>query len=95
MGLNWGWPYDVDVVGVVFGCVVGGCLRLCCGLIVDVVLSGDVSGVEVVIGGGDCGGLVDGVTNSLPVKLSKHAEENGFEDSEGIPLRRQDAMRSP
>ncbi|XP_021727341.1 probable magnesium transporter NIPA4 [Chenopodium quinoa] len=39
--------------------------------------------------------LTDGVTNSLPVKLSKHAEENGFEDSEGIPLRRQDAMRSP
>ncbi|KAJ8441595.1 hypothetical protein Cgig2_023748 [Carnegiea gigantea] len=33
--------------------------------------------------------------SSLPVKLSKHGGENGYDDSEGIPLRRQDAMRSP
>ncbi|KNA09369.1 hypothetical protein SOVF_154140 isoform B [Spinacia oleracea] len=35
-----------------------------------------------------------GVSSCLPVKLSKHIGENGFEDSEGIPLRRQDSVRS-
>ncbi|CAO2829938.1 unnamed protein product [Amaranthus hypochondriacus] len=39
--------------------------------------------------------LSDGLSSCLPVKLSKHIGENGFEDSEGIPLRRQDSMRSP
>uniref|UniRef100_A0A7C9DD25 Probable magnesium transporter n=1 Tax=Opuntia streptacantha TaxID=393608 RepID=A0A7C9DD25_OPUST len=38
--------------------------------------------------------LSDGLSSSLPVKLSKHGGENGYNDSEGIPLRRQDAMRS-
>ncbi|KNA09368.1 hypothetical protein SOVF_154140 isoform A [Spinacia oleracea] len=38
--------------------------------------------------------LSDGVSSCLPVKLSKHIGENGFEDSEGIPLRRQDSVRS-
>ncbi|XP_074275036.1 putative magnesium transporter NIPA4 [Silene latifolia] len=54
--------------------------------------------------------LSDGLSSSLPVKMSKHMGENGFEesegiplrrqesrseDSEGIPLRRQDSLRSP
>ncbi|CAO2828383.1 unnamed protein product [Amaranthus hypochondriacus] len=39
--------------------------------------------------------LSDGLSSSLPIKVSKHVEGNGCEESEGIPLRRQDSMRQP
>ncbi|GMH24761.1 hypothetical protein Nepgr_026604 [Nepenthes gracilis] len=40
--------------------------------------------------------MVDGLSTSLSMKLSKHLEENGFGDpEEGIPLRRQDTLRQP
>lgn len=38
--------------------------------------------------------LSDSLSSTLPVKISKHAGENGYEDPEGIPLRRQDSTRS-
>jgi len=36
-----------------------------------------------------------GLQPSLSVRLPKHSEEDGFDGGEGIPLRRQEAMRSP
>ncbi|KAF2600306.1 hypothetical protein F2Q68_00008842, partial [Brassica cretica] len=38
--------------------------------------------------------MVEGSPVILPVRISKHADEDGFE-SEGIPLRRQESLRSP
>ncbi|KAH7685315.1 Magnesium transporter NIPA protein [Dioscorea alata] len=38
--------------------------------------------------------MADGSTQSLPMRLPKHADEDGF-PSEGIPLRHQDSFRSP
>ncbi|KAK9286458.1 hypothetical protein L1049_014855 [Liquidambar formosana] len=37
--------------------------------------------------------MSDGLSTSLPMRVSKHAEEDGF-GSEGIPLRRQESLRS-
>eukprot|EP00256_Glycine_max_P053760 XP_014620461.1 probable magnesium transporter NIPA4 isoform X2 [Glycine max] len=39
--------------------------------------------------------MADGLQPSLSVRLPKHSEEDGFDGGEGIPLRRQEAMRSP
>nr|ACU24449.1 unknown [Glycine max] len=39
--------------------------------------------------------MADGLQPSLSVRLPKHSEEDGFGGGEGIPLRRQEAMRSP
>lgn len=36
-----------------------------------------------------------GSTTCLPIRLPKHAEEDGFIGAEGIPLRRQESLRSP
>lgn len=39
--------------------------------------------------------MADGLQSSLSIRLPKHSEEDGFDDGEGIPLRRQESMRSP
>ncbi|XP_038884194.1 probable magnesium transporter NIPA4 isoform X2 [Benincasa hispida] len=39
--------------------------------------------------------MVDGPATSLSIRLSKHAEEDGFSGGEGIPLRRQESSRMP
>ncbi|KAJ1385690.1 Magnesium transporter NIPA [Sesbania bispinosa] len=39
--------------------------------------------------------MADGFQTSLSIRLPKHSEEDGFDDGEGIPLRRQESMRSP
>lgn len=39
--------------------------------------------------------MSDGLSTSSSMKFSKHSDENGYEDPEGIPLRRQDATRTP
>ncbi|KAF7803596.1 putative magnesium transporter NIPA4 [Senna tora] len=39
--------------------------------------------------------MVDGLQTTLPIKLPKHSEDDGFGDGEGIPLRRQESLRAP
>ncbi|KAL9258402.1 putative magnesium transporter NIPA4 [Drosera capensis] len=39
--------------------------------------------------------LSDSLSTSMSMKLSKHDEQNGFDDAEGIPLRSQDSLRPP
>ncbi|XP_050942871.1 probable magnesium transporter NIPA4 isoform X2 [Cucumis melo] len=39
--------------------------------------------------------MVDGPAANLSIRLSKHAEEDGFSGGEGIPLRRQESSRLP
>ncbi|KAG6576992.1 putative magnesium transporter NIPA4, partial [Cucurbita argyrosperma subsp. sororia] len=39
--------------------------------------------------------MADGPSASLSIRLSKHAEEDGFSGGEGIPLRRQESSRLP
>ncbi|KAE8648654.1 probable magnesium transporter NIPA4 [Cucumis sativus] len=39
--------------------------------------------------------MVDGVSTSSPIRLTKHMEEDEYNGLEGIPLRRQEAMRLP
>ncbi|XP_022957533.1 probable magnesium transporter NIPA4 isoform X1 [Cucurbita moschata] len=38
--------------------------------------------------------MVDGASTSSPIRLAKHVEEDGYNGLEGIPLRRQESMRS-
>jgi len=38
--------------------------------------------------------LCAGLQTSLSIRLPKHSEEDGFDGGEGIPLRRQESMRS-
>jgi hypothetical protein len=35
-----------------------------------------------------------GLSTSLSMRLSKHSEEDGVNGAEGIPLRRQESLRS-
>ncbi|XP_052735175.1 probable magnesium transporter NIPA4 isoform X1 [Vigna angularis] len=38
--------------------------------------------------------MADGLQTSPSIRLAKHSEEDGFDGGEGIPLRRQESMRS-
>ncbi|MED6158395.1 hypothetical protein PIB30_032372 [Stylosanthes scabra] len=38
--------------------------------------------------------MADGLQSSLSIRLPKHSEEDGFDGGEGIPLRRQETLRS-
>ncbi|ESW20544.1 hypothetical protein PHAVU_006G218000 [Phaseolus vulgaris] len=38
--------------------------------------------------------MADGLQTSISIRLPKHSEEDGFDGGEGIPLRRQESMRS-